>query len=148
MALKKKNIPWNKGKPFLKLEKHPLWKGDNVGYHALHDWVRKYKNIPDNCEVCGKKSNKLDAANISGLYKRDLNDFKFLCKKCHSRFDYESRPKGEKSNLSKLKEKDIISIFKFREIGMTYTDIGKLYGVTKTAIWRIIKRINWKHIEI
>lgn len=63
-------------------EEHPSWKGDAVRYGALHQWIRRHKPKSEICENCGK-TNKLDAANISGEYKRDVNDFKWLCRKCH-----------------------------------------------------------------
>lgn len=63
-------------------EKSPNWKGEKVGYSGLHKWVRKYKKIPKKCQIC-KKIKKLQASNISGLYKRDLSDWEYLCAKCH-----------------------------------------------------------------
>jgi hypothetical protein len=68
-------------------EKHPNWKGDKVGYTGLHEWVRKRKIKPKFCEGCGLNKPLLDLANISKKYKRDVNDFKWLCKKCHYHFD-------------------------------------------------------------
>ena len=35
------------------------------------------------CEKCGKITAKLDLANISGCYKRDIGDFRWLCRRCH-----------------------------------------------------------------
>ena len=61
----------------------PNWKGDNIKYAGLHMYVRKYKKQPDRCEICGKKTKKLDLANISQKYKRDLDDWEYLCRKCH-----------------------------------------------------------------
>lgn len=58
------------------------WKGDNVGYSSLHEWVTKHKPKTALCENC-KKNKSYDLANISGKYKRDLNDFEWLCRKCH-----------------------------------------------------------------
>ena len=68
-------------------EKNHNWKGDEVGYHCLHIWVRKYKPKPEKCQSCGKKTGNLDCANISGEYKRDLNDYVYLCRVCHMKFD-------------------------------------------------------------
>ena len=62
------------------------WKGDFVGYAALHDWATKYKPKPLFCEICGKES-PMDCANISGEYKRDINDFEWICRKCHMEKD-------------------------------------------------------------
>jgi len=61
---------------------NPQWKGDNAGYGALHDWIKRYKPKPEKCERC-KISEPFDIANISGKYFRDLNDFEWLCRKCH-----------------------------------------------------------------
>lgn len=64
-------------------EKHPGWKGSSASYSAIHWWVRRNKPKPPACEDCGKATNVLDAANISGEYRRDVNDFKYICRKCH-----------------------------------------------------------------
>ncbi len=58
------------------------WKGDQVGYIALHTWIRNHKPKPFLCEEC-KDANPYDLANISGKYKRDIKDFEWLCRKCH-----------------------------------------------------------------
>jgi len=58
-------------------EKNGMWKGDNVGYSQLHNWIRKYKPKTKLCEKC-KERKPLDIANISGKYKRDINDFEWL----------------------------------------------------------------------
>lgn len=64
------------------------WKGDSVGYSALHSWIRKNKGTPKKCEHCGRTDKKkYEWANISGEYKRDLNDWIRLCTKCHREFD-------------------------------------------------------------
>lgn len=63
-------------------EETPRWKGDNVSYGALHLWVRKYLPKPRVCRDCNQPK-RLDLANISQEYKRDLNDWEYLCRKCH-----------------------------------------------------------------
>ena len=63
-------------------EKNGQWKGDKVTYEALHGWVRRNKPQVFLCENCNKNKS-YDLANISGEYKRDVNDFKWLCRKCH-----------------------------------------------------------------
>lgn len=64
-----------------------LWKGEEVSYQGLHQWVRRHKPISEVCENCHKSKSRLDAANISGEYKRDINDFKWMCRKCHFKYD-------------------------------------------------------------
>ncbi len=63
-------------------EKNGSWKGNNVGYIALHDWVKRRLLKPKKCSLCRKKG-FLDLANISGKYTRDLSDWEWLCRRCH-----------------------------------------------------------------
>lgn len=67
-------------------DKNPMWKGNNVGYNALHQYIKRKIKKPEKCSMCNKIKN-LDLANISGKYKRDLTDWKWLCRKCHMIFD-------------------------------------------------------------
>jgi len=85
-------IPWCKGKKldYQAGEKNKWWKGDNVGYHALHSWVQRWKGKPDVCEHCGKSGlsrKQIHWANKSGQYKRELTDWIRLCVRCHSEYD-------------------------------------------------------------
>ncbi len=75
-------------------EKNSMWKGDEVGYIALHEWIRNHKPKPKVCESC-KKNPPYDLANISGKYKRDISDFEWLCRGCHMKED------GRSNNLNK-----------------------------------------------
>jgi len=70
-------------------EKNNNWKENKVGYVGLHTWVKRRKNKPKFCEKC-RKEKEVELANISGKYKRDINDFKWLCKSCHTKFDFET----------------------------------------------------------
>ena len=62
------------------------WKGDKVGHDALHAWVKKRLPKPNLCENC-ELVPPFDLANISGEYKRDLDDWWYLCRKCHMESD-------------------------------------------------------------
>lgn len=71
-------------------EKNYIWKGDDVGYSALHHWITRTLGRPDKCESCEKsgfRSRKIHWANKSHKYKRDLNDWIRLCVPCHSKYD-------------------------------------------------------------
>lgn len=66
------------------------WKGNKVGYNALHGWVRRKLGRPKLCEQCGFTSNntyQFHWANISGNYLRDLSDWIRLCASCHRLYD-------------------------------------------------------------
>lgn len=91
---------------------HPMWKGKKAGYFAIHMWLYKKLGQPNKCSNCNTTTAKrFEWANISKKYKRDINDWIRLCKKCHQKFD-NSTPKGEHNHWAKLKEKDVIKIRK------------------------------------
>lgn len=99
---KKGLIPWNKGKEFMADEKHPNWKGDKVGYSALHNWIRKKLGKPKKCEHCGTTKGTLHWANKSGEYKRDLTDWISLCVRCHRKYDLKRYEKFTGKKAKKL----------------------------------------------
>lgn len=70
------------------------WKGDKVGYHALHDWIKDNYGKPTECENknCLHKSVIYQWSNISGQYKRDRGDWQQLCVSCHKIYDYKPNP--------------------------------------------------------
>lgn len=111
--LQKGNTPWNKGLAGLGICKatsgsiqkgehrsamtefkrgtpeyeHVSWRGNDVGYHGLHIWVRKHKGKAIICQNCGKSHDRIHWANISNEYKRDLDDWMQLCPSCHMQYD-------------------------------------------------------------
>lgn len=90
-AFIKGQTPWNKGLSGVQSdEKHPGWKGDKVGYVALHQWVVRKLGRSPTCEQCGftsTNSRKVQWSNISREYKRDLTDWRRLCQSCHGKYD-------------------------------------------------------------
>lgn len=97
---KKNNVPWIKGlhvsnspktqfkKGQYKNEKHPLWKGSEASYSAIHQWVSRNYGTEKDCENCHSTIEKrYEWANISGDYKRERKDWKRLCAKCHHAMD-------------------------------------------------------------
>lgn len=122
--LKKGHQSWAKGKtrPFgapwnlnisheaVKAEKNKGWKGDEVGYDALHRWMKKWHEWPTHCAACSSEE-KLTLANISGNYKRVESDWLILCAKCHWYFD---RPKfwtSKKFALLSIEARNFITSF-------------------------------------
>lgn len=71
-------------------EKSRRWRGDKVGYRALHYWVRRQKGIAEICEFCGftrTSAKNVQWANKSHKYKRKLEDWIALCVPCHKKYD-------------------------------------------------------------
>lgn len=107
----RKIIPYFKGKNLSEKHKHkikegvlkgensPAWKGNKVGYIALHQWIKKYKVKPERCPIC-KKNKKLELSNKSGDYKRKLNDWEWICRSCHMKKDM-NKSKQWRNKISK-----------------------------------------------
>ncbi len=96
---------WNNYFPTIvkKDNESPNWKGDNVGKTALHNWVERHLGKPKKCEHCSTTNAKqYDWANISQEYKRDLSDWKRLCRSCHAKYDYPVRSQKWKKSVEKL----------------------------------------------
>ena len=69
--------------------KNVLWKGDDVGYGTLHDWVNRWKGKAKTCQECGKSP--AEWANIDHKYRRKLGDFISLCDQCYRTYDVEKK---------------------------------------------------------
>ena len=74
-------------------------------YAAIHLWIRKYKPKPKYCEIC-KSNPPQQIASIDGKCRRDVNNYMWLCRSCHCKYDrvgekglgkYIKGLKGEKS---------------------------------------------------
>lgn len=63
-------------------EKNPMWKEHGIGYVALHRWVGRRLSKPKLCQTCNNKLS-YDLANITGIYSRALDNWKWLCRRCH-----------------------------------------------------------------
>lgn len=86
-------------------ESNGSWKGDKVGYTALHNFVKRHKEKSTHCDICHNDI-KLELANKDGRYLRDLNNWLWLCRSCHRKHDKKKPPtfKGMKhTEETKLK---------------------------------------------
>ncbi len=99
----KGRVPWNKNtKGVMKSNKTSFkkgdmadennfkWKGDNVGYGALHGWIKRKKGSPVICQNCNS-TKKLEWANINHKYSRNLDEWVSLCVPCHRSYDKSMR---------------------------------------------------------
>jgi len=66
------------------------WKGDEVGYFALHTWISRKLGKAKKCATCGTSSGRIEWANKSNEYRRNINDWISLCKKHHTQYDRET----------------------------------------------------------
>ena len=82
--------------------KNGAWKGDRAKYQAIHMWVRARLPKQDYCSKCSMIKKRLEMANISGEYKRDLNDWQWLCVSCH--MDSDGRKSIGVANLIQFRD--------------------------------------------
>ena len=81
----KKSIPMRK-------EKNHNWKGGN--YLTKHKYIKDHKMKPERCEICGKKTDKLDVS-FDYLHKGknpiyytfNPDDYTYRCNSCHQKYD-------------------------------------------------------------
>lgn len=67
-------------------ENNSNWKGNDVSYAGLHKYVKTNKEKPSLCQICNEKK-PYDIATKSGRYLRDLDDWLWLCRSCHTKYD-------------------------------------------------------------
>lgn len=78
-------------------EKNVNWKGDKVGYGALHGWVTRALGKASNCSIDpNHKAPIYHWGNISGEYRRDLSDWRSLCPSCNRTDGVETAPRFER----------------------------------------------------
>jgi len=77
-------------------DNNPMWKGDKVGKSPLHRWISKRKAKPKFCEECNKNK-PYELSNISGLYLRKIDDYRWLCRSCHMKYDYKCNMRRRKN---------------------------------------------------
>ena len=91
-------------------EKNHMWKGNDVGYLALHAWIGRKYGKPSYCELCGSDNNKkrYHWANKTGRYNREFKNWIRLCASCHYRYDdiYKKRWKNHIKNSERICSKE------------------------------------------
>lgn len=88
------------------------FKGEECSYDSLHQWVRRHKGKPQKCVECGKTKDegRIEWANISGTYRRDFDDWRELCVRCHRRED--NKRKGHSREFFEVRESGSLGVRK------------------------------------
>jgi len=89
---------------YMKDKKHPHWnkiKG-NASDVAIHEYIKKRKPRPIKCPRCGNSSKRMELSfdHSKENYTRNLNDYIWLCPKCHRKRDRGSKGKINLTNLT------------------------------------------------
>lgn len=78
-------------------ENHPRWKGDKVGYRALHMWIVKNFGKATTCDNLNcefPNYHRFEWANLTNKTSRERSNWARLCVYCHRRMDKKSiKPK-------------------------------------------------------
>lgn len=74
-------------------ERHWAWKGNDVGYNALHDWIVSIYGKANHCERCGAdkipkgKKYWFEWSRKTKKTSRNRKDWRQLCIPCHREVD-------------------------------------------------------------
>lgn len=106
--------PWNKGKPFMKLENHPLWQGGISFLPYCKKFNRELKEkirIRDNCicQLCGiiQTNRKHDVHHIHYDKQNCYPDLICLCHDCHVKINH-NRKFYEELFMNKLNDRELL----------------------------------------
>lgn len=133
-------------------------------YTSTHQWIYLHFGKANQCKHCGKNEGYFEWANISGEYKREIEDWVPLCKPCHLKFDnvpkrsWETRRKKYGSNGMANKRKDRfkgnkitvdqVSLIKIRlRNGESQRSIAKDFSVSFSTIGQIKRELIWVHVK-
>lgn len=56
-------------------------------YSTIHKWLRDNNKKPSACSFCNGKKMRIEWANITGVYDKNIKNYKALCASCHRRLD-------------------------------------------------------------
>lgn len=114
--------------------------------HRISYILHKKSIIPEGllaCHICDNPSCVNPKHIFIGSQKDNLMDCSRK-KRCSSG---EHMPKGELSKWSKLKEKDVLDIFKLLNARVRQIDIAKKFNVTQSNVSEIKRGNSWKHLK-
>lgn len=84
------------------------WKKDEVGKGGVHFWIKKLLGKPKICEICKRKDKEnYDWSNKDHKYRRNLEDWQRLCRRCHRLYDYKNNPSKKQKEWTPLEIKSL-----------------------------------------
>lgn len=117
----------------------PGWKGGTILAHR-YSYALHFGSIQNDLCVCHKCDNRSCVRPdhlFLGTYMDNIHDMIKKGRDC----------RGTMSHRAKISEKDVVEIRRRYTLGENGPDLGKAFGVTKSQIYSIVKRVNWKHIS-
>ena len=121
------------------------WKSD-PGYAQRHRRVRLARGSASQfpcVDGCGRLA--VEWSQIHGTDGLDVDaHYEPRCKLCHSRYDADSRPRGESQGLAVLTEARVRGIR--ASVGANVSELARLHGVSRKTIRNVLSRKIWRHI--
>lgn len=105
----------------------------NISYTGLHmHLVRTYGNAPL-CIWGENHTSRLEWANVSGVYTKNLEDYLPMCASCHRKFDIteETRTKNRKNALGNTHRRK--TVHQYTLTGEKIATFESLHHAAKTA---------------
>lgn len=129
------------------MRRNPLRPQDERARGSVRDAVlRGDLAVPAHCERCGVPNRRCsDGRRYLHAHHRDHAkplDVQWLCARCHRA----ETPLAvmERNGSAKLTI-DMIGLVKnLHSKGMTHTEIGRLVGVDRTTVSRVVRGLSWK----
>lgn len=120
-----------------------LASGGKMGCFYVHHLVLDafVGPCPDGMEAChndGSPSNNFVSNLRWDTHKNNIAD-----QKRHG-----TSPVGEKNPQARIKEADVIEIFRLASQGFSQSRIAKACGVSQIHVSGILRRKSWRHVEI
>jgi hypothetical protein len=117
-----------------------LWKDGQSNGKLIHCLVAEAFLGP---KAFGMQVNHIDGDKINNC----IRNLEYLSPLENSRHAvlYGLMPKGERAGAAKLTEVQVREI-RAAEGSLSHAGIAQRYGITATAVWRILRRQTWKHV--
>lgn len=120
--------------------------GERRQHHSVHRIVAQaFCHRPRNAECVNHKDGNKHNNNSENLEWVTNGENSRHAVRCGLR----EGVRGSKNHLSKISEIDVIEIIKaISESNLTMSQIGEMYGISKTAVMHINKGSTWSHVEV
>jgi len=119
-----------------------LWKNNKNRKRSIHILVLETFGSPrpEGMQVCHINGDRFNNHIDNLKWDTPLNNTREKVK-------HGTQFRGEQTPNSKLKEKDILKIYKLSNMGFTHNLIAKCFMVGQAQISRIIKGTRWNHMH-
>jgi hypothetical protein len=144
------------------LEHGNQWKGDDVGYAAMHNRLHALHGSPNGpCYHCGTTDPSLryewaytnndpnEKVDDKGRrYSTDMSFYVLLCVLCHNGWmDIHLHFRGEIQWQAKLTNDIVHECRERHDNGETWAALGREFGVKKQTMWEAGTGKTWKHVK-